>query len=154
MADDLRSRFTAAMKAAMLARDAATTSTVRMILARLKEADINARPSGVEQVPEEQVVAMLRGMVKSRRESEALYRQGNRPDLAEKEEAEIRVIESFLPQQMDEAAMQAAVAAAVAETGATGVKEMGKVMAALKARHAATLDMSKAGPMVKAALGG
>ncbi len=154
MAEDLRSRFTAALKTAMLAKDAATTSTVRMIMAKLKEADINARPSGVEKVSDEQVVAMLRGMVKSRRESVELYRQGNRPELVEKEEAEIRVIEGFLPQQMDEAAMRAAVDAAVAEAGAASIKDMGKVMAALKAKHAATMDMAKAGPMVKAALGG
>jgi uncharacterized protein len=154
MAESLRSRFTEAMKAAMLARDAARTSTIRMILARLKEVDIAARPSGVEQVPEEQITAMLRSMVKSRRESVELYRQGNRPELAAKEEAEIAVIEDFLPQQMDPAAMEAAVREAVAEAGATSVKDMGKVMAVLRARHAATMDLSRAGPMVKAALGG
>jgi uncharacterized protein YqeY len=96
---------------------------------------------------------MLRGMVKSRAESAALYRQGNRLELAEKEDAEIAVIESFLPQQMDEAAMAAAVAEAVAETGATSVKDMGKVMAALRAKHGAVMDMAKAGPLVKVRLG-
>jgi uncharacterized protein YqeY len=83
-----------------------------------------------------------------------LYRQGNRPELAAKEEAEIAVIEGFLPQQMDPAAMEAAVREAVAEAGATSVKEMGKVMAVLRAKHAATMDLSRAGPLVKAALGG
>jgi uncharacterized protein YqeY len=83
-----------------------------------------------------------------------MYRQGNRPELAAKEEAEIAVIEAFLPQQMDEAGMEAAVAEAVAETGATSIKDMGKVMAALRARHAAVMDMAKAGPIVKAKLGG
>jgi len=150
---DLRARFTEEMKAAMKAGDAPRTSTVRMIMAKLKDADIAARPSGVDKVPDEQVVSMLRGMVKSRRESVDLYRQGNRPELAAKEEAEIAVIEGFLPQQMDEAAVAAAVREAVAETGAASLKDMGKVMAALRARHAATLDMAKAGPMVKAALG-
>ncbi len=154
MAEDLRSRFTESLKASMLAKDAARTSTLRMILARLKDVDIAARPSGIDKVPDDQITAMLRGMAKSRRESVELYRQGNRPELAEKEEAEIAVIESFLPRQMDEAAMQAAVQAAIAETGATSVKEMGKVMAALRAKHAASLDMAKAGPLVKAALGG
>ena len=154
MAEDLRSRFTAAVKAAMLGKDAAATSSIRMILARLKDTDIAARPSGVEQVPDEQIVAMLRGMAKSRRESVELYRQGGREELAAKEEAEIAVIEGFLPQQMDAAATEAAVAAAVAEAGATSIKEMGKVMAVLRARHAASLDMAKAGPLVKAALGG
>ena len=154
MAEDLRSRFTAALKTAMLARDAATTSTLRMITARLKDTDIAARPSGVTAVPEEQIVAMLRGMAKSRRESVELYRQGKREELAAKEEAEIAVIESFLPQQMDAAATAAAIQAAIAESGATGIKEMGKVMAVLRARYAATMDLGRAGPMVKAALGG
>ena len=154
MAEDLRSRFTESLKASMLAKDTARTSTLRMILAKLKDVDIAARPSGVDKVPDDQITAMLRGMAKSRRESVELYRQGNRPELAEKEEAEIAVIEGFLPQQMDDAAMQAAVQAAIAETGASGIKEMGKVMAALRAKHAASLDMAKAGPLVKAALGG
>ena len=153
MADELRARFTEALKAAMIAKDAPRTSTIRMITAKLKDADIAARPSGVEKVPDEQIVSMLRGMVKSRAESVALYRQGNRLELAEKEEAEIAVIEGFLPQQMDEAAMAAAVAEAVAETGAASVKDMGKVMAALRAKHGAVMDMAKAGPLVKAQLG-
>ncbi|BFL62189.1 GatB/Yqey domain protein [Roseomonas mucosa] len=151
---DLRSRFTEELKASMRAGDAARTSTLRMIMAKLKDTDIAARPSGVDKVPDEQVVAMLRGMAKSRRESVEMYRQGNRPELAAKEEAEIAVIEGFLPQQMDEAATTAAVEAAIVETGASSIKEMGKVMAALKAKHAATLDMARVGPIVKAKLGG
>ena len=153
MADDLRSRFTEAMKASMLAKDAPRTSAIRMVMAKLKDADIAARPAA-ERVPDEQIVAMLRGMAKSRRESVELYRQGGREELAAKEEAEIAVIESFLPQQMDAAAAEAAIREAIAESGATSIKEMGKVMAVLKAKHAAVLDMAKAGPMVKAALGG
>ena len=148
----LREQFAEQVKASMKAGTAPRTSTLRMILARLKDIDIAARPKGVAQVPEEEVVAMLRGMVKSRRESVEMYRQGNRQDLVDKEEAEIAVIEEFLPQQMDEAAMQTAVAQAVAETGAASIKDMGKVMAALRAKHAATLDMAKVGPMVKARL--
>ena len=148
----LREQFTDQLKASMKAGTAARTSTLRMILARLKDIDIAARPKGVDKVPDEEVLAMLRGMVKSRRESVDLYRQGNRQDLVDKEESEIAVIESFLPQQMDDAATAQAIDAAVAETGATSIKEMGKVMAALRARHAATLDMAKAGPMVKARL--
>lgn len=148
----LREIFTDQLKASMKAGDAARTSTLRMILARLKDVDIAARPKGVERVPDEEVLAMLRGMVKSRRESVDLYRQGNRPDLVAKEEAEIAVIESFLPRSLDEAAMHAAVEAAVADAGATSIKDMGKVMAALRARHAATLDLARAGPLVKARL--
>ena len=148
----LRESFTEQMKLSMKAGNAARTSTVRMIMAKLKDIDIAARPKGVAQVPDPEIIAMLRGMVKSRRESVDLYRQGNRPELAAKEEAEIAVIEGFLPTQMEPAAMEKAVAEAVAETGATSIKDMGKVMAALKAKHAATLDMAAAGPLVKARL--
>jgi uncharacterized protein YqeY len=149
----LREQFTERLKTAMLAKDAATVSTMRMITSKLKDTDIAARPKGVERVPDEEVIAMLRGMVKSRRESVDLYRQGNRPDLVDKEEAEIAVIESFLPSQMDAAATEAAVAEAIAETGAASIKDMGRVMTALRAKHAATLDMARVGPIVKAKLG-
>ena len=149
----LREQFTDQLKASMKAGNAARTSTLRMILARLKDTDIAVRPKGVDRVPDEEILGMLRGMVKSRRESVELYRQGRRQDLVDKEEAEIVVIESFLPQQMDEAGMAEAVAAAITETGAASIKDMGKVMAVLRAKHAATIDMAKAGAMVKARLG-
>jgi uncharacterized protein YqeY len=123
-----------------------------MILARLKDIDIAARPKGLDRVPDEEIVAALRNMVKSRRESVDLYRQGSRMDLVAKEEAEIAVIENFLPRQMDEAATTHAVAEAIAATDAASIKDMGKVMAALRAKHAATLDMGKAGQLVKARL--
>ena len=150
----LREDFTQGLKDSMKAGDAPRTSTLRMILAKLKDVDIAARPKGVQAVPDDEVLAMLRGMVKSRRESVDLYRQGNRPELAAKEEAEIAVIEGFLPRQMDDAALNDAVAAAVAETGAASVKDMGRVMAALKAKHGAALDMGRAGPLVRARLAG
>jgi len=149
----LRDQFTEQLKTAMKAGDAPRVSTLRMITAKLKDTDIAARPA-LDKVPDEQIVAMLRGMTKSRRESVDLYKQGKRDDLVAKEEAEIAVIEAFLPQQMDAVATEAAVAEAIAETGAATIKDMGKVMAALKAKHAATLDMSKVGPIVKAKLGG
>ena len=145
----LRDRFTASLKTAMLARDAATTATMRLIMAKVKDADIAARPA---ELSDDQLTAVLRGMVKQRRESVELYIQGKRQDLADKETAEIAVIDSFLPQQMDEAALGEAVAAAIAETGATTQKDMGRVMAALKAKYAATLDMARAGAAVKARL--
>lgn len=148
----LRDDFTDALKTAMRAGDSPRVSTIRMILSKVKDADIAARPKGIDKVPDEDVLSTLRGMVKSRRESVELYRQGNRPELVEKEEAEIAVIEAFLPQQMDDAASEQAVAAAIAETGATSIKDMGKVMAVLRAKYAATLDMAKAGPIVKAKL--
>jgi uncharacterized protein YqeY len=148
----LRAQFTDALKTSMKAGDSARTSTLRMILAKVKDADIAVRPA--DPLSDDAVMGVLRGMVKSRRESVLMYNQGARPELAAKEEAEIAVIEAFLPQQMDEAAIAAAVDAAIAETGATGPKEMGKVMTALKAKHAASLDMSRATPLVKARLAG
>jgi uncharacterized protein YqeY len=149
----LRDDFTAQLKAAMLAHDTARVSALRMITAKVKDVDIAARPKGVDRVPDEELIAMLRGMAKSRRESVELYQQGHRPELAAKEQAEIDLIESFLPQQMDQEATEAAVAAAIAETGASSIKDMGRVMAALKAKHAASMDMGKVGPLVKAKLG-
>jgi uncharacterized protein YqeY len=154
----LRQRLTDQLKAAMKGHDQAAVGTIRLILAKLKETDIASRdlsnPSAPQQVGDEAILAMLRGMVKSRRDSIALYRQGGREDLAAKEEAEIALIESFLPARMDEAAVAQAVDAAITETGATSVKEMGRVMAALRARHGAALDLAVAGPVVKARLGG
>ena len=136
----------------MKAGTAARTSVLRMVLAKLKDTDIAARPKGITAIPEDEITGMLRGMVKSRRESVVLYEQGNRPELAAKEVAEIAVIESFLPQSMDDATLEAAVVAAIGETAAAGPKDMGKVMAALKAKHGALLDMSRASPMVKGKL--
>ncbi len=148
----LREQFTEQLKTAMLAGDAPRVSTLRMVLAKLKDTDIAGRPKGVPEVPEEDILAMLRGMVKSRRESIDLYRQGNRPELAAKEAAEIAVIEAFLPAQLDEATLTAAIDAAVAATGAAAIKDMGRVMAELKGKYGAALDLSRAGPIVKARL--
>ena len=149
----LREQFSEQLKASMRAGDAARTSTLRMVMAKLKDFDIAARPKGVTAIPDEEIMVMLRGMVISRRESVDLYRQGNRPELAAKEEAEIAVIESFLPAQMDAAALDAAVAAAIAEAGAASIKDMGKVMAALKAKHTGKMDFAKASATVKGMLG-
>ena len=145
----LRESFIDAMKTSMKSGDAARTSTVRMIMAKVKDIDIAARPRGITAVPDDDIIAALRGMVKSRREAVDLYRQGHRPELADKEEAEIAVIQGFLPAQMDPAALEAAVDAAVAETGATSIKDTGRVMAALKATHGAALDMAAAGALVR-----
>ncbi len=151
---DLRGQIGDALKAAMKSGDSARTSTLRMILARVKDTDIAARPKGIERVPDEELHAALRHMVKSRRDSIELYVQGHRPELADKERAEIAVIEHFLPRQLDDDAMVAAVDEAVAATGATNSKDMGRVMAALKTKYAASLDMSRVGALVKARLGG
>jgi uncharacterized protein len=150
----LRDEFTERMKTALRAKDTRTLSTVRLIIATLKDRDIAARSEGDKaQIPDAEILRMLQGMVKQRRESIELYNQGNRPELAQQESEEIAVIESFLPQQMDEAAMTAAVKTAIADSGAAGIKDMGKVMGLLRERHAGVLDMAKAGPIVKHLLG-
>ncbi len=149
----IRDDLTAATKTAMLARDAERTSTLRMIAAKLKDSDIAARPKGVTAIADEEIVAMLRSMIKSRREAISLYRQGKREELAAKEEAEIAVIEEFLPKTLSGDALASVIAEAIASTGATSPKDMGKVIAALKARHGPALDMSVASAAVKAALG-
>ncbi|MGC8469485.1 MAG: GatB/YqeY domain-containing protein [Acetobacteraceae bacterium] len=147
----LREQFATELKTALKAGHGLRVSTLRLVLARLKEVEIAARPGG-QAVGETEIQSMLRGMVKSRRESAALYRQGNRPELAAREEGEIAVIEGFLPASLGEAALAEAIAAAVAETGASGSKDMGKVMAALKARHGAAIDLAAAGPLVRTRL--
>jgi uncharacterized protein YqeY len=149
----LRDEITAAVKTAMLARDAERTSALRMIQAKLKDTDIAARPKGVMAVPDDDIFAMLRSMIKSRRDAAVLYKQGGREELAAKEEAEIAVIEEFLPRTLTGEALEAAVKDAIAATGAASAKDMGKVIGALKAKHGASLDMGATSAAVKAALG-
>jgi len=148
-----RESLNEALKTALKESDQKSVSTLRMVLAALKDRDIAARPQGIQQIPEPEILSLLQGMIKQRRESIVLYKQGNRADLVEGETAEIAVIERFLPQQMDEATMQQAIKQAIAATGAASVKDMGKVMAELKAKHAGVMDFSLAGPLVKAELG-
>ena len=154
----LREAFTERLKAAMRAKDTRTLSTVRLVIAGLKDRDIAARGAGnpgsaTGGIADAEILRMLQGMVKQRRESIALYRQGNRPELAEQEEAEIAVIESFLPRQMSDDEIAAAAKAAIADTGAAGPKDMGRVMAALRERHAGVIDLARAGAVVKQLLG-
>ena len=150
----LRQRLNEALKQAMKARDARAVSTLRLVLAALKERDIAARPRGVtDGVDEAEIVDMLQKMVRQRRESIALYEQGNRPDLAKAEAEQIAIIEAWLPRQLDEAELAAAVDAVVGELGAASLKDMGRVMAALKERHAGQMDLAKAGARVKQKLG-
>ncbi|MBY0322684.1 MAG: GatB/YqeY domain-containing protein [Reyranella sp.] len=151
----LRDNLNEALKEAMRARDMTTVGAVRLILAKLKEVDIAARTEASrEGVADDRILSMLQGMIKQRNESVVLYEKGNRPELAEKEKAEIAVIERFLPRQMDEAAVAAAVAEAVASTGAKTVKDMGGVMAVLKGKYAGQMDFAKASAAVKKALAG
>jgi hypothetical protein len=150
----LREAFAERLKEAMRAKDAPTVSTIRMMLAALKDRDIAARSDGERpQIADGDILRLLQSMVKQRRESISLYQQGNRPELAQKEEAEIAVIESFLPTQMNELEISTAAKAAIADTGAAGIKDMGKVMAALRERHAGVMDMARAGAVVKQLLG-
>ena len=125
-----------------------------MILAGLKERDVAARGQGnSEGVSQAEIQRMLQAMIKQRRELIALYRQGNRPDLADQENEEIAVIESFLPRQLDEGEIEAAAKAAISETGATTAKDLGKVMATLRERHAGVIDLGRAGAIVRRLLG-
>ena len=151
----LRDNLAEALKEAMRARDMTTVGAVRLILAKLKEVDIAARTEASrEGVADDRILSMLQGMIKQRNESVVLYEKGNRPELAEKEKAEIAVIERFLPKQMDDAAVAAAVAEAMAATGAKTVKDMGGVMAVLKGKYAGQMDFAKASAAVKKALAG
>lgn len=146
--DDIKSAQIAAMKAG----DKQARAAIGLIQAAVKNRDIEARTGSAPADDDTLVVEVLQKMVKQRRESITLYRQGGREELAAAEEAEVAVIERFLPQQMSEDETRAAIEAIKTELGATAMKDMGRVMAELKARHAATLDMSKTSGLVKAAL--
>ena len=148
----LRDSIKAAQVAAMKAGEKQRLGAVRLILAKLKDRDIELRTASVKPEDDALVVEVLQKMAKQRRESIALYQQGGRQELADAEAAELAVIEEFLPQQLGEAETKAAIAAIKAELGASGMKDMGKVMAELKARHASELDMGKASGCVKEAL--
>ena len=146
--DDIKTDLITAMKA----KEAAKVGTIRLIQAAIKNRDIEARTGASPADDDVLVSEVLQKMVKQRRESIAMFEQGNRPELAAAEAAELVVIEGFLPRQLDEAEAAAAIAAIVAETGATSVKDMGKVMALVKERLAGKTDMSRASAQVKAAL--
>src|ERR1700688_3909778 len=150
----LRARLSDALKTAMKAHDALTVSTVRMILAGLKDRDIAARGKGnPDGISDAEIQQLLQSMVKQRRESMVMYEQGNRPELVAQEGAEIAVIEGFMPKQLSDAALEEAVVAAIAATGAQAAKDMGRVMAALRDKHAGQMDFGKAGAVAKKKLG-
>jgi hypothetical protein len=148
----LRDTIKAAQVSAMKAGDKQRLAAVRLILAKLKDKDIELRTAATVPDDDVLVVDVLQKMAKQRRESIALYEQGGRQELAQVEKDELAVIEEFLPAMMGEDAVKAAIAGIIAETGASGMKDMGKVVAALKARHGSQLDMGKASGLVKAAL--
>jgi uncharacterized protein YqeY len=150
---DMRERIGAALKDAMKSKNAARLSTLRLINAAIKDKDIALRGEGGDAtVGDAEVLAILGRMVKQRQESARAYEEGGRLELAEKELAEIKVIEDFLPRQLDAEETGAAIRAAIAETGATSIRDMGKVMAALKAKYTGQMDFGAVGPMVKDAL--
>lgn len=150
----LRKRLGDALKEAMKAREERTVSTLRLILAALKDRDIAARSKGKsEELGDEEILQLLQTMIRQRSESIELYKKGRREDLAQQEAEEIAVIEGFLPRQLDEEEMESVIRAAIAEIGASGLKEMGKIMAKLKADYAGQMDFAKASGMVKQLLG-
>jgi uncharacterized protein len=148
----MREAFNAALKEAMKAGDKRRVSTVRLITAALKDKDIEARGLGKEALADEDILALMQKMVKQRQESLKIYEDNGRPELAEQEREEIAIIMGFMPKQMDEDEVGAAIDAVVAETGAAGMKDMGKVMAALRERHAGRMDFGKASAAIKARL--
>jgi uncharacterized protein YqeY len=150
----IRDDIKAALVTAMKAGDKETTATARLIQAAVKNRDIEARTGKAPEDDDALVIEVLQKMVKQRRESIEMFAKGGRQELADAEAAEVVVIERFLPQQMDEAQTRAAIEAIKAEIGAAGMKDMGRLMAELKARHATEIDMSKASALVKAALAG
>jgi uncharacterized protein YqeY len=148
--DDINKALTEAMKA----KNERTVSTLRMVNSTLKNADIEARGNGKPPLGDAEVLAILQKMIKQRQESVEMYKKGGRNDLVKQEEDEIAIITGYLPKQMSEAEMGAAIDAAIAETGAASMKDMGKVIGVLRGKYAGQMDMGKASGMVKAKLSG
>jgi hypothetical protein len=150
----LRQRLNDDLKAAMKSRDQRATSALRLILAALKDRDIAARERGITSgVDEPEIIDLLQKMVRQRRESIAMYQKAGRQELVDQEQGEIDIIERYLPKKMSEAETNAAIAAVVQELGASTIKDMGRVMAALKERYAGRMDFAKVGQQVKQTLG-
>jgi len=150
----LRDNINNALKDAMKARDERRVSTLRLMNAAIKNADIEARGASKEPLNEADLLSLFQKMIKQRQESVELYDKGGRPELAKHESEEIEIIGAYLPKQMSEDEMKAAIAAAVAETGAAGMKDMGKVIGVLRGKYAGQMDMGKASAAVKAKLSG
>jgi len=150
----LRQQINDAFKSAMKTQDKRATSTLRLIMAALKDRDIALRPKGnTDGLTDEQILSLLQSMIKQRRESITMYEKGGRMELAQQEAEEIAIIEGFMPAQMTDDELNEAVAAAISEVGAESIKDMGKVMGALKQKHTGKMDFSKAGATVKQRLG-
>lgn len=149
----LREKINDAMKQAMKAQDKLRLSTLRLAISAIKNAEIDAR-TAAGPLTDDDVLGLLQKMIKQRQESVELYEKGGRKELADQERGEIEIIREFLPQQMSEAEAKAAIAEAIKQTGAQGIKDMGKVMAALKQAYAGKMDFGKASGLVKGLLGG
>ena len=143
--DDINKALTEAMKA----KDERKVSTLRMINSSLKNADIEARGGGKQPLSDAELLSLMQKMIKQRQESVELYKKGNRADLVKQEEEEIAIISAYLPKQVSDAEMAAAIDAAIKETGAAGMKDMGKVVAALRGKYAGRMDFAKASALVK-----
>jgi uncharacterized protein YqeY len=148
----MRETISAALKTATKAQDKRRISTLRLVSAAIKDRDIAARTAGKGEATDAELLDLLAKMIKQREESEKIYADADRAELAKQEADEIVIIREFLPKQLSDADMQEAIAGAIAEAGATNVKDMGKVMAALKSRYAGQMDFAKAGALVKATL--
>jgi uncharacterized protein YqeY len=145
-----REKINAAMKDALKNKEMERLATIRLIIAAMKDKDINSRTDGRNDgIDESTLLSMLQSMIKQRTESSKIFRENGRPELADKEDAEIAVIEGFLPKQLSDEEVGKIVADIIAKTGAAGIKDMGKVMAELKANYAGQLDMGKAGGVIK-----
>jgi len=146
----LRTRISDALKVAMKSKETHVVSTIRLIMAALKDRDIAARPKGNgDGIGDDEILSMLQSMIKQRRESVEMYEKGGRTELAAQEASEIGIIQTFLPEQMDDAALSAAVQEIVKEAGAKTLKDMGRIMGLLKERYAGQMDFSKASTQVK-----
>ena len=150
----LREQINDAVKAAMKSQDKLRLSTLRLVNAAIKNADIEARGAGRDALADADILGLLQKLIKQRQESVELYDKGGRAELAEQERGEIAIISGFLPQQLSEAEAKEAIAGVIRETGAAGMKDMGKVIAALKARYAGRMDFAKASALVKSMLTG
>jgi uncharacterized protein YqeY len=149
----MREKFSSELKAAMKAGEKRRVGTIRMIMAALKDKDIEARGQG-KTVSDEDILALLQKMTRSRKESQEIYEKAGRVDLATQESEEVAIIQGFLPQQLSEAEVAQAIAAAIAETKASSIKDIGKVVGALKGKYAGRMDFAKASALVKRILGG
>jgi uncharacterized protein YqeY len=150
----LRERLVDELKLAMKSGDKARVGAVRLIQAAVKDKDIESRGAGRGQASDDEILSVMQKMIKQRQESAAIYAANARPELAETENGEIAVISSFMPKQLSEDEVKAAIAAAIAEAGATSMKDMGKVVAGLKAAYAGQMDFARASGLVKSALSG